>query len=80
VGERRICLLRRTIGAKAYGAIDNWLQAIWKLVRAWADEAVTTTTGWYSTCALTIRARVAIAVGDPKHAERALATCSRAAP
>jgi predicted ATPase/class 3 adenylate cyclase len=38
--------------------------------RDWADEAVTTTTGWYSTWALTIRARVAIAAGDPKQAER----------
>jgi hypothetical protein len=38
--------------------------------RDWADEAVTTTTGWYSTWALTIRSRVAIAAGDPKQAER----------
>ena len=38
--------------------------------RDWADEAVTTTTGWYSTWALTIRARVAMAAGDPKQAER----------
>jgi hypothetical protein len=43
-------------------------------------RAQLTTTGWYSTCALTIRARVAIAVGDPKHTERAFATCSRSAP
>jgi len=34
VGERRTCLLRRTIGAKVYGAIDDWRLAIRKLARA----------------------------------------------
>jgi predicted ATPase/class 3 adenylate cyclase len=38
--------------------------------RDWADEAVATTTGWFSVWALTMRARVAIAGGDPKQAER----------
>ena len=38
--------------------------------RGWADEAVSTTTGSYSAMALTIRARVAIAAGEPDHAER----------
>jgi predicted ATPase/class 3 adenylate cyclase/tetratricopeptide (TPR) repeat protein len=38
--------------------------------RDWADEAVSTTTGWFSVWALTMRARVAIAAGDPKQAER----------
>jgi hypothetical protein len=33
-GERRTCLLRRTIGAKVYGATDDWRLAIWKLMRA----------------------------------------------
>src|SRR6478672_41222 len=32
--ERRTCLLRRTIGAKVYGAIDDWLPAIRKLAQA----------------------------------------------
>jgi predicted ATPase/class 3 adenylate cyclase/DNA-binding CsgD family transcriptional regulator len=38
--------------------------------RRWADEAVSTTTGWYSAMALTVRARVAIAAGEPEQAER----------
>jgi predicted ATPase/class 3 adenylate cyclase/DNA-binding CsgD family transcriptional regulator len=38
--------------------------------RRWADEAVSTTTGWYSALALTVRARVAIAAGEPEQAER----------
>jgi DNA-binding CsgD family transcriptional regulator len=38
--------------------------------RGWADEAVSTTTGWYSALALTTRARVAIAAGEPDQAER----------
>jgi predicted ATPase/class 3 adenylate cyclase/DNA-binding CsgD family transcriptional regulator len=38
--------------------------------RRWADEAVSTTTGWYSAFALTIRAHVAIAAGEPDQAER----------
>jgi DNA-binding CsgD family transcriptional regulator len=38
--------------------------------RRWADEAVSTTTGWYSALALTIRAHVAIAAGEPDQAER----------
>jgi predicted ATPase/DNA-binding CsgD family transcriptional regulator len=35
-----------------------------------ADEAVSTTTGWYSTLALMTRARVAITAGQPDQAER----------
>ena len=38
--------------------------------RRWADEAVSTTTGWWLTWALTTRARVAIAQGEPEQAER----------
>ncbi len=38
--------------------------------RRCADEAVSTTTGWYSAMALTTRARVAIAQGEPDQAER----------
>jgi hypothetical protein len=33
--------------------------------RRWADEAVSTTTGWWLIQALTTRARVAIAQGEP---------------
>jgi DNA-binding CsgD family transcriptional regulator len=38
--------------------------------RRWADEAVTTTTGWHLMLALTTRARVAIAHEEPEQAER----------
>ena len=38
--------------------------------RGWADEAVSTTTGWWLMWALTMRARVAIAQGEPEQAER----------
>ncbi len=38
--------------------------------RRWADEAVSNTTGLYSSRALTTRARVAIAQGEPEQAER----------
>ena len=49
--------------------------------RRWADEAVAATTGWHQSLALTTRARVAIAQGEPEQAERdaheALATAAR---
>ncbi len=38
--------------------------------RRWADEAVSTTTGWWLMWALSTRARVAIAQGEPDQAER----------
>jgi DNA-binding CsgD family transcriptional regulator len=38
--------------------------------RRWADDAATTTTGWWLAVALTTRARVAIAQGEPAQAER----------
>jgi DNA-binding CsgD family transcriptional regulator len=38
--------------------------------RRWADEAVSTSTGFYLLWALTTRARVAIAQGEPEQAER----------
>jgi predicted ATPase/class 3 adenylate cyclase/DNA-binding CsgD family transcriptional regulator len=38
--------------------------------RRWADEAASTTTGWWLMWALTARARVAIAAGEPEQAER----------
>ncbi len=38
--------------------------------RRWANEAASTTTGWWQMWALTTRARVAIAAGEPEQAER----------
>jgi len=38
--------------------------------RRWADEAVTSTTGYYLSAALLIRADVAIAQGEPEQGER----------
>jgi predicted ATPase/class 3 adenylate cyclase/DNA-binding CsgD family transcriptional regulator len=38
--------------------------------RRWADEAVSTTTGWWLMSALSTRSRVAIAAGEPDQAER----------
>ena len=38
--------------------------------RRWADDAVAATTGWHRSLALTTRARVAIAQGEPEQAER----------
>jgi predicted ATPase/class 3 adenylate cyclase/DNA-binding CsgD family transcriptional regulator len=38
--------------------------------RRWADEAVTSTTGFYLSLALLARARVAIAQGEPEQSER----------
>jgi len=38
--------------------------------RRWADDAVALTTGFYRSIALTTRARVAVAQGDPNQAER----------
>jgi predicted ATPase/class 3 adenylate cyclase/DNA-binding CsgD family transcriptional regulator len=38
--------------------------------RRWADDAVGTTTGWWMMWALSARARVAIAAGEPEQAER----------
>ena len=37
--------------------------------RRWADDAAAATTGWYRAAALTTRARVAIAQGEPEQAE-----------
>ena len=49
--------------------------------RRWADEAVAVTSGWHQSMALTTRAGVAIAQGEPEQAERdaheSLATATR---
>jgi predicted ATPase/class 3 adenylate cyclase/DNA-binding CsgD family transcriptional regulator len=57
--------LRRIWNAEAALA-DRDLAA----ARRWADEAASTTTGWWLMSALTTRARVAIAAGEPDQAER----------
>lgn len=40
------------------------------VAQRWADEAVSTATGWYRVLALTTRARVEMAGREPEHAER----------
>jgi predicted ATPase/class 3 adenylate cyclase/DNA-binding CsgD family transcriptional regulator len=57
--------LRRIWNAEAALA-DRDLAA----ARRWADEAASTTTGWWLMSALTARARVAIAAVEPDQAER----------
>ena len=57
--------LRRIWNAEAALA-DRDLAA----ARRWADEAVSTGTGWWLMSALGMRARVAIAQGEPEQAER----------
>ncbi len=57
--------LRRIWNAEAALA-DRDLAA----ARRWADEAASTTSGWWLMSALTARARVAIAQGEPDQAER----------
>jgi predicted ATPase/class 3 adenylate cyclase/DNA-binding CsgD family transcriptional regulator len=57
--------LRRVWNAEAALANGDLAAA-----RRWAEEAVSTTTGWYLASALTVRARVAIAQGEPEEAER----------
>ena len=63
------------------GGATAALQRIWNAEAAladedlaaalrWADEAVSTTTGWWLIQGLTARARVAIAAGEPEQADR----------
>jgi predicted ATPase/class 3 adenylate cyclase/DNA-binding CsgD family transcriptional regulator len=56
---------RRVIAAQAALASGDLIGA-----RRWADDAVSTTTGAFLSEALTTRARVAIAQGEPDQAER----------
>ena len=56
---------QRSVGAYVALAGGDLLAA-----RSWADDAVTTTTGWWLMAAMTTRARVAIAQGQPEQAER----------
>jgi DNA-binding CsgD family transcriptional regulator len=53
------------IGAQAALAGGDLIKA-----RRWADDAVATVAGWFLVVALTTRARVAIAQGEPEQAER----------
>jgi predicted ATPase/class 3 adenylate cyclase/DNA-binding CsgD family transcriptional regulator len=55
----------RTVGARAALAGGDLVAA-----RRWADDAVTTSTGYFLMLALVTRAHVAIAQGEPEQAER----------
>jgi predicted ATPase/class 3 adenylate cyclase/DNA-binding CsgD family transcriptional regulator len=56
--------------ARLYGAAAALAGGELDAARRVANEAVSTTTGWYLSTALTVRARVAIATGEPEQAER----------
>ena len=58
-------MVGRVVGAQAALAGGDLVAA-----HRWADEAVTTATGWWLMGALTARARVAIAQGEPEQGER----------
>jgi len=72
----RVMVTLRVFGAQAALACGDLLAA-----RRWADDAVSTAGGWWHMLALTTRARVAIARGEPEQAERdahdALANAAR---
>jgi predicted ATPase len=57
--------LGRYLGAQAALAGGDLIAA-----RQWADDAMSTATGWWLMVALTTRARVAIAQGEPDQGER----------
>ena len=65
VGTGAVAAAQRIWGAETALA-DRDLAA----ARRGADQAVSTTRGWHSAIALTVRARVAIAQGEPEQAER----------
>jgi DNA-binding CsgD family transcriptional regulator/tetratricopeptide (TPR) repeat protein len=58
----KINIWRRAQAALAHGDLIA--------ARRWADDAVSATTGWHLMIALTTRARVGIAQGQPEQAER----------
>src|SRR5829696_5854602 len=64
-GYREIASLDRAFFAAAAFARGDLTAA-----RHWADDAIAATTGWYRAAALTTRARIAIAEGEPKQALR----------
>jgi predicted ATPase/class 3 adenylate cyclase/DNA-binding CsgD family transcriptional regulator len=61
----RVMVTLRVFGAQAALACGDLLAA-----HRWADDAVSTAGGWWHVLALTTRARVAIARGEPERAER----------
>jgi len=61
----RVMLTLRAFGAQAALACGELLAA-----HRWADDAVSTSAGWWHMVALTTRARVEIAQGEPGLAER----------
>jgi DNA-binding CsgD family transcriptional regulator len=56
--------------ARFYNAAAALVDGNLIVARRWADEAVTTATGWFVVEALTTRARVAIAQGESEQGER----------
>ena len=63
---RRTAAMQRALECRR----PRWRAGISLAARRWADDAVSTATGWYLAMALTTRARVAIAQGEPEQAER----------
>jgi hypothetical protein len=55
---------------RAYIAVAAMVRGDLVAARRWADEAVTTATGYYLSAALSIRAGIAIAQGEPEQGER----------
>nr|WP_041311356.1 LuxR family transcriptional regulator [Mycobacterium sp. JS623] len=64
-GYRELAALQAAFIAQA-----AWARGDLAAARQWADDAIAATTGWYLREALTARARVAIAEGEPAEAER----------
>jgi DNA-binding CsgD family transcriptional regulator len=64
-GLPAMAAILRPVAAQAALAGGDLLAA-----RRWADEAVSTASGWWLMGALTVRAQVAIAQGEPEQAER----------
>jgi predicted ATPase/class 3 adenylate cyclase/DNA-binding CsgD family transcriptional regulator/Tfp pilus assembly protein PilF len=58
------------VGRAFNGAVAALADGDLATARRWTDESITLATGWHRALALTIRARIAIASGDPDTAER----------
>ena len=75
-------LARRQRGSLSAKALNSWLHSVtrsqrpnWRLVtcdaaRRYVDEDVPAANGWHKTVALTTRARISLADGEPDRAER----------
>jgi predicted ATPase/class 3 adenylate cyclase/DNA-binding CsgD family transcriptional regulator len=71
VARTRLSLQRELAAVNANPMADVALcQGDLAAARRWSDDAVSTTAGWYLAVALTTRARVAIAYGEPGQAAR----------